>query len=53
MVKYWDEQIEKGIKLTKFRIKHYEKHGRGLLVIEEKAKLKKQERNRDLRKEDK
>ncbi len=39
------------IKLTKFRIKHYEKHGRGNMVIEEKAKLKKQERHKELRKE--
>ncbi len=50
MVKYWDIQIDKGIKLTKMRIKHYEKHGRGDLVIEEKAKLKKQERHKEVRK---
>ncbi len=51
MVKYWDEQIEKGIKLTKMRIKHHEKHGNGNNVIQDKKILQKQERHKELRKE--
>ncbi len=49
MVRWWDIQIDKGIALTKMRIKHMEKHGMGDSVISEKARLKKQERSRDLR----
>ncbi len=49
MVKYWDKQIEIGIKLTKFRIKHHEKHGNGDVAMKEKAILKKQERKKQLR----
>ncbi len=51
MVKYWDEQIDKGIKLTKARIKHHEKHGEGNSTMEDKARLKKQERHKQLRME--
>ncbi len=50
MVKFWDVQIERGIKLTKFRIKHMEKHGMGAEAIKEKARLVKQQRNQELRK---
>ncbi len=50
MVKFWDKQIDKGIALTKFRIKHHEKHGNGDVVIDEKRILKKQERKKELRK---
>ncbi len=51
MVKYWDEQLDKAIALTKMRIKYCEKHGVGQNAIEEKARLKKQERKKELRKE--
>jgi len=50
LVKYWDVQIERAIKLTKMRIKHHEKHGCGNNVMQDKSNLKKQERKRDLRK---
>jgi len=50
MVNFWDVQIEKGIKITKMRIKHHEKHGNGKVVMEEKARLQKQERHQQLRK---
>ncbi len=49
MVRWWDSQIDKGIKLTKMRIKHMEKHGMGDSVQAEKFRLKKQERNKQLR----
>ncbi len=49
MVRFWDIQVEKGIKLTKMRIKHMEKHGMGSNATKEKARLQKQERHRDLR----
>jgi len=49
LVKYWDIQIEKGIALTKMRIKHMEKHGMGAQVIKEKARLVKQQRTKELR----
>ncbi len=51
MVKYWDVQIDKGIALTKMRIKHHEKHGCGNSVIQDKEILKRQERNKELRKQ--
>jgi len=51
MVKPWDIAIEKGIRLTKMRIKHHEKHGCGNNVIEDKRILQKQERHKQLRKE--
>ncbi len=50
MVKYWEKQREIGIKLSKFRIKHLEKHGNGDTVMREKSILKKQERHNDLAK---
>ncbi len=49
MVKFWDIQIEKGIKLTKYRIAHLEKHGNGDTAMREKAILKKQERHKQVR----
>jgi len=49
LVEVWTEDILKGIKLTKMRIKHHEKHGCGTNVIADKATLKKQEHHRDVR----
>ncbi len=51
MVRWWDIQIDKGIALTKMRIKHHEKHGVGLAAIADKARLQKQERHRKVRDE--
>jgi len=51
MVKYWNVQIDKGIKLTKMRIKHLEKHGDGDGAMQEKRILQKQERHKQLRKD--
>ncbi len=48
MVDVWAEAREKGIKITKYRIKHAEKHGMGDMAIHEKKILQKQERHRDL-----
>ncbi len=48
MVRPWDVAIEKGIKITKYRIKHLEKHGNGIGAMEEKNILKKQERHQQL-----
>ncbi len=49
MVRFWDIQLEKAIKLSKFRIKHHEKHGCGNNVMQDKKALQKQERKRELR----
>ncbi len=49
MVRFWDKQIEDAIKVTKFRIKHLEKHGNGDTAMKEKQILKKQERHKELR----
>jgi len=49
LVEIWTEDIDKGIALTKMRIKHHEKHGCGNNVIADKARLKKQEHHRDVR----
>ncbi len=49
MVEPWTEAIEKGIKLTKHRIAHLEKHGNGDTAMREKEILKKQERHRKVR----
>ncbi len=46
MVGWWDYQIDKGIKLTKARIKHHEKHGVGQAAIEDKRRLVTQEKNK-------
>jgi len=51
MVKINEKIRERVIRETKFRIKHYEKHGCGNNVIEEKDRLKKQERHHQLVKE--
>ncbi len=48
---FWDEQIDIGIKLTKARIKHLEKHGNGDTAMQEKRILVKQERHKQLLKE--
>ncbi len=50
MVMVWVEAENKGIAITKMRIKHHEKHGNGDIVIQEKAILKQQERHKELRK---
>jgi len=49
MVNWWGRQIDIGIKLTKFRIKHHEFHGCGDNVMRDKQILKKQERKKSLR----
>ncbi len=49
MVDYWVIQLEKAIKLTKYRIKHHEKHGCGINSMSDKNTLKKQERRKELR----
>ncbi len=50
MVKWWEIQREKGIALSKYRIKHHEKHGNGIPAVQDKENLKKQERHHELRK---
>ncbi len=49
MVKPWTIAIDKGIKITKYRIKHLEKHGNAVGAMQEKAILKRQERHKELR----
>ncbi len=49
MVDVWGLAIDKGIKITKMRIKYMEKHGMGDNAIREKNILKKQERHKELR----
>ncbi len=51
MVRFWDAEIDKGIRITKYRIKHLEKHGDGSSAMQEKNILKKQERHKQLRDE--
>jgi len=51
LVRFWDEQIDKGIALTKMRIAHHQKHGNGDVVIKEKSRLQKQERHKQVRKD--
>ncbi len=51
MVEPWTEAINKGIRITKYRIAHLEKHGNGDTVMKEKNILKKQERHKQTRKE--
>ncbi len=48
MVRPWEEARKKGIKITKYRIAHLEKHGNGDTVMKEKYILKKQERHHKL-----
>ncbi len=46
MVKtFWEVQREIGIKLTKFRIAHHEKHGNGAVAMKEKQQLLRQEKH--------
>ncbi len=49
MVKPWTIAIDKGIKITKYRIAHHEKHGNGEPAMQDKFILKKQERHKRLR----
>jgi len=51
LVKFWDVEIEKAIALTKMRIKHHEKHGCGENAMQDKRILQKQQRKKDLRKQ--
>ncbi len=49
MVKWWARERERAIKITKFRIKHHEKHGCGKNAMEDKYTLQKQEKhNKDM-----
>ncbi len=52
MVRVWDGLIDKSIAITKMRIKHHEKHGCGSNVIADKRCLQKQERHRQVRKDE-
>jgi len=52
MTKWWDKQIDRSIALTKMRIKHCEKHGMGDTVQREKRILQKQERHKQVRKDE-
>ncbi len=49
MVKFWDIALDKAIITTKARIKFCEKHGNGIEAIREKARLKLQERKKELK----
>lgn len=51
MVEPWTEAINKGIKLSKFRIKHHEMHGCATSAMQDKDILKKQERHKQVRAE--
>ncbi len=48
MVKPNHELLKSGIKNTKMRIKHMEKHGKGTNAMQEKEILKRQERRAEL-----
>ncbi len=48
MVKQFDINIEKAIAITKYRIKHMEKHGMGKNTMREKEILQKQMRQKEL-----
>ncbi len=48
MVIWWERQMDIGIKITKYRIAHLEKHGNGDSAMKEKQILKKQERSKEL-----
>ncbi len=51
MVNFWENELLKGIQVTKDRIKFCEKFGKGNKAMFEKNRLKKQERQLQLRKE--
>ncbi len=51
MVDWWKEQRERSMKITRFRIKHHEKHGNGNVAMQDKEILKKQERHHQLMKD--
>ncbi len=44
-----EKDLEKAIKIQKFRIKHHEKHGNGVNAMQDKIQLKKQERMMELK----
>ncbi len=44
MVKVWRQIIVWGIKKTNYRLKLMEKHGKGIPIMQEKAKLVKQKK---------
>ncbi len=43
MVKFWDIQLDKAIKISRRRIKHHEKHGVGKAAMQDKHNLQIQE----------
>ncbi len=45
MVKWWQVQRDRSIKLTEFRIKHHEKHGNGKVAMIEKSQLLRQKKH--------
>ncbi len=49
MVKFWDEALIKAIKKTQIRIKFMEKNGIGNSAMQEKAILKLQQRQLELK----
>ncbi len=49
MVNVKQKDLEKAIKMSKFLIKHHEKHGNGIDAMSHKSTLKKQERKLELR----
>ncbi len=51
MTRYWDVQADRAIKITRFLIKHYEKHGCGLNCMEEKQRLEKMTKDKKRRDE--
>jgi len=51
MVTFWDKELDYYIAKSKVRIKFAEKHGMGIMAMDEKSKLKKQERSKELRKQ--
>ncbi len=50
MVEFWTDALDEAIKTTKRRIIFCEKHGIGSSTIEEKFRLKTQERKKELKK---
>ncbi len=47
MVRIKDQDLDKCIKLTKFRIKHHEKHGCGINAMLDKKTLQRQEKKKE------
>jgi len=44
MVKPWEDALREGIKISKYRIQHHEKHGNGNSAMEDKKILLKQQK---------